>query len=237
MNETIKNHLEGFLLINKPLGITSFQVIRILRRATGIQKMGHGGTLDKNATGLLIIGVGKGTKKLTELLTMDKTYLFRTQFGKESETGDMLGHTWSYQGVSPLRVSESSIKKVIQEKFLGEIWQVPPIYSALKKNGHRLSDLARTDCPVNPEPRPVTIYECKLLHFIYDSYQPSAVLRLTCSHGTYVRSICRDLGHALGTLACMTSLCRTRLGPYHIAHANTLESISSVDALERGLIC
>jgi tRNA pseudouridine55 synthase len=229
--------LNGFLLINKPLGITSFQVIRILRKVTGIQKMGHGGTLDKNATGLLMIGVGKGTKKLTELLAMDKTYLFRLQFGKESETGDMLGCSWSYQGVSPTQVSESSLKKVIQERFLGEIQQIPPVYSALKKNGQRLSDLARNDIPVNPEPRAVTIHECKLLHFSYDSYQPSAVIRLSCSHGTYIRSICRDIGHALGTVACMTSLFRTRLGPYHVAFASPVASITSAEILERSLIC
>jgi tRNA pseudouridine55 synthase len=229
--------LNGLLLINKPIGITSFQVIRILRRATGVQKIGHGGTLDKNATGLLVVGVGKGTKRLSELLSMDKTYLFRIQFGKESETGDMLGSSWSYQSVNPVFVNEESLKTIIQEKFSGEIWQTPPIYSALKKNGVRLSDLARSDIEVNPEPRKVTIHECTLLHFSYDSYQPAAIIRLSCSHGTYIRSICRDLGQALGTKAVMTNLFRSCLGPYHIAKASVLENITSREALERGINC
>jgi tRNA pseudouridine55 synthase len=231
------NKLDGLLLIIKPIGITSFQVIRILRRNTGIQKIGHSGTLDKNATGLLVLGIGKGTKKLSELLLMDKTYLFRIQFGGESETGDSLGTMWSYQTASSERVNEDAVRKVLMEKFTGEIWQTPPQYSALKKNGIRLSDLARDNIDVNPEPRKIIIHECRVLHFFTDSYQPSAIIRLSCSHGTYIRSICRDLGNCLGTKAVMTNLFRTSCGPYHCANASVLENILSADSLERKLIC
>ena len=235
--QTTMDKPSGLLLINKPIGITSFQVIRILRWNTGVKKIGHGGTLDKNATGLLVLGVGKGTKKLSELLTFDKTYLFRIQFGVESETGDKLGSSWSYQSVNPEFVNEENVKKVILERFTGEIWQTPPIYSALKKDGIRFSDLARSNQEVNPEPRRITIHGCDLLHFSYDSYQPSAIIRLSCSHGTYIRSVCRDLGQYLGTKAYMTNLFRTSLGPYHIGHALSLDSITSREALERGICC
>lgn len=228
--------ITGLLLINKPIGITSFQVIRILRKQTGIQKMGHGGTLDKNACGLMIIGIGKGTKLLTGLLMMEKTYLFRVQWGKESETGDMLGSQWRYQSLDYSRITKESVKQVIKEKFTGEIWQTPPIYSALKQNGQRLSDLARSEKEVIAEPRKVFFHQCELLHFSYDSYEPSAVIRLTCSHGSYVRSFCRDIGKELGTLAVMTNLCRIKLGSYHLGHAATLGTLNDREALERRLI-
>lgn len=236
LNLSTKNEPNGLLLVNKPLGITSFQVIRILRRATGIKKIGHGGTLDKNATGLLLLGIGQGTKKLTELLTTDKTYLFRIQFGLKSETGDSLGTSWSYKDVFADLVNEDSIKKVMLEKLTGEIWQTPPIYSALKKNGKRLSDYARNDEDVTIEPRRITIYSCTLLHFSVDSFQVAAEVKVRCSHGTYIRSICRDLGEALGTYAVMTNLCRTSLGSYHIGHASTLENLVSREAVLKNLL-
>jgi tRNA pseudouridine55 synthase len=227
----------GILLINKPKGITSFQVIRILRKNTGVQKIGHAGTLDKNATGLLVLGVGNGTKRLSEMLNMDKTYLFRIQFGVESETGDQLGINWSYQQADPWLVNEENIKKVIRERFSGEIWQTPPVYSALKKDGVRFSDLARSNVQIVPEPRKITIHQCELLHFSYDSYQPVAIIRLSCSHGTYIRSVCRDFGILLGTKAIMTNLFRIQVGSYHVGEAYPLASINSRDVLERGCRC
>ena len=227
----------GLLLINKPSGITSFQVIRLLRHKTGIKKMGHGGTLDKNACGLMILGIGKGTKLLGGLLTMDKTYLFRIQFGLESETGDMLGTKWSYQSVDKTSVTREEIQKKIKENFDGEVWQTPPVYSALKKNGVRLSDLARNDQEVTPEQRKVIFRKVELIHFSYDSWEPSAIIRLTCSHGTYIRSFCRDLGKQLGTLAVMTNLCRINLGAYHIGYASPLDCITDRTDLERKIIC
>jgi tRNA pseudouridine55 synthase len=226
----------GLLLINKPIGITSFQVIRMIRRSTGVKKIGHSGTLDKNATGLLVLGIGKGTKHLTEILSMEKSYLFRIQFGCESETGDTLGTTWSYQAVSENLVKRESILKTIKEHFFGEIWQTPPIYSALKKNGKRLSDYARDNIFTMVEPRKVNITHFSLLHFSYDSYMPSAIFKITCSRGTYIRSIGKDMGQILSTKAVMTNLCRTSLGPYQLSHASVVDSITSLTDLEHKLI-
>ena len=226
----------GLLLINKPKGITSFQVIRILRRATGIVKMGHAGTLDQNATGLLLLGIGKATKALTKAIFFDKTYIFRLTFGIESETLDWTGNQWQYKAVDFNTVNEENIRKSILERFQGEIQQTPPIYSSLKRNGKRLSDYAREGKEVAVTPRSIVMYDLDLLHFQSDSYTPQAIFRLHCSHGTYVRSFCRDLAYGLGTCAVMTHLCRTQLGPFLIHEANPLASIPSREELAKCLI-
>lgn len=223
--------ISGLLLINKPKGITSFQVIRILRRATGIDKMGHAGTLDQNACGLLLLGIGQGTKALSYAIKLDKTYLFRMMFGIESETLDWTGFHWRYQSVDFHQVTEENIRTILSEHFMGEIQQKPPIYSSLKRNGRRMSDYAREGKEVEPPSRPIRIHDIELLHLHFDSYTPQAIFRMHCSHGTYVRSFCRDMAVKLGTIGSMTHLCRIQIGPFFIHNACPLDAINSREDL------
>ena len=214
---------EGAVLnIYKPAGITSFDVIRILRRKLGIKKIGHGGTLDPIAEGVLIILVGKATKKSNELISLSKTYRAGILLGVETDSYDISGKT--VKEMSAGGITDADIENVLVN-FRGEIEQIPPMFSALKVKGKKLYQLARKGIEIERKPRKVTIGRLDKLSFD----NPRLSIEVDCSKGTYIRSLAHDIGSKLGCGACMESLIRTRVGEYHVADSIRLEEISEIE--------
>src|SRR5690554_5885650 len=211
--------MNGLLLVDKPAGISSFDVVRQIRRVGRTRKVGHTGTLDPLATGLLPIVVGSCTK-LARFLTLDtKEYDFEMEFGRETTTGDAEGET-SAEGAWE-HVSEAALAQVLA-KFRGEIAQVPPVYSAIKINGERAYKLAREGQEVAMKPRPVTIESLELQECVL----PRARLHTRCGSGTYVRSLARDIARDLVSCAYTTFIRRTRVGVIDFAVGTRLEDIT-----------
>jgi tRNA pseudouridine55 synthase len=221
--------MDGFLLIDKEKGMTSFDVIRVLKRKFGVKKLkiGHAGTLDPIATGLMIIAIGKATKLLGRFLGADKTYIGSAKFGAVSDTYDADGQITEMSGIEP--VSLDMIKKVVQENFTGKINQMPPKFSAKKVNGKRAYDLARKGEDFVLKPKEVEIYDFRILSFEW----PRAEFSVSCSSGTYIRSLVHDLGQALGVGAYMDSLRRIQIGRAKIEDA---VKISEFEVESNGLI-
>ena len=206
------------LHVNKPIGWTSFDVVRIIRAITGIKKVGHAGTLDPFAEGVLLICVGSATKRVSEIMELPKTYQGVIQFGISTDTLDITGRVTDTRVNTDLNLAD--IESAFNE-LSGEISQIPPMYSAVKINGKRLYKMARKNQDVEVEPRKVTIYK-----FVPDSISlPHVHFTVECSKGTYVRSLARDLGSALKCSAFLRSLCRTQVGNYHISSAISLADI------------
>ncbi len=212
----------GIVLVNKPQTWTSFDVVKYVRSRLKTKKVGHAGTLDPMAEGLLILCSGRATKSISELQEMPKTYIGEVTFG---------GSTPSYDADSDIdeeapfeHITQEMIEKVLTEKFSGDIQQVPPMYSALKRDGQRLYDLARRGETLELEPRPVTIHEHQILEFS-DS---KLLLSITCSKGTYIRSIAHDLGIALGSRAHLSKLIRTAIGMFTSVNALTPSEIDEL---------
>ena len=195
--------IHGILCLDKPSDMTSFSCCAVVRRLLGTKKVGHAGTLDPQATGVLPILVGNATRALDFLPDHTKRYVATLRFGAVSDTLDVWGQVSKTN--KPLPTKEAV--EAALAAFRGDILQVPPMVSALKKDGKRLYDLARQGIEVEREARPVTVHALQLLHF--DETAGTAVLDCTCSKGTYIRSICDDLGHTLGCGAIMTALRRT----------------------------
>lgn len=195
------SNLNGVLLIDKPKEFTSFDVIAVVRRLTGQKKLGHTGTLDPNATGVLPILLGTATKTQDLILNHDKSYTAEFQLGKTTDTLDIWG---TVTGECESSVTEEQLRRVIPN-FTGEIEQIPPMYSAVQKNGQRLYDLARQGIEVERESRKVTVYSLSLANF--DEKAQTGTLEISCSKGTYVRTIIDDIGRVLGVGAVMTALC------------------------------
>jgi tRNA pseudouridine55 synthase len=211
--------LDAVLVIDKPSGLTSFDVVRGIRRATGTRRVGHGGTLDPLASGVLPICLGEATKLAQFLLGADKEYEVTVRLGVETDTDDADGAPTATHDAGA--IGEAVIRAAL-ERFRGPIDQVPPDYSALKRNGRPLYDYARAGAPVLIEARSVTVHALDLIRF--DG--PEAVgLRVRCSKGTYIRAIARDLGRALGVGGHVTTLRRTRSGPFSIDEARPLDQV------------
>lgn len=217
--------MEEIILIDKPAGITSFGVVAKVRRTlsqkTGIKKIkvGHTGTLDPFATGLLILLVGKATKKSNDFLKLDKEYEAEIKLGEVSTTGDPEGIVQKkYSGPAP---SETEIKKIIQS-FIGEIDQKVPAFSAIKINGERAYKLARKGLEVDTPTRKVHIYNIDILDYQF----PTLKIRTQVSSGTYIRTLGEDIGQALGTGAYLTALRRTKIANYDVKDSLTLEQFS-----------
>ena len=211
--------LEGqFLLIDKPLRWTSFDVIRKLRGIFKIKKIGHAGTLDPLATGLLIVCTGKFTKRINEYMGMPKRYIAMLTLGSITPTYDLESSPEQHKPFE--HITEEKLKEIVQQ-FTGNIMQVPPAHSAIKQDGKRLYELARAGKEVKPEPRPVTIYEVKLLRFTL----PEVELEVACSTGTYIRSLAHDIGQALGCGAHLSGLRRTAIGAFNVADAEQPEEV------------
>ncbi len=207
---------EGIILISKPRGRSSFSMVAQVRRLSGIKKVGHAGTLDPEAEGLMIILVGKEfTKQAANYSKLDKTYEFTLKLGENSSTDDEEGEKTK---VSANKPSSDEIKAVLQQ-YTGEIAQTPPSYSAIKVNGQRAYKLARAGKAPELKPRLVRIYELELLDYTY----PHVTLRASVSSGTYIRSLGRSVGESLGTGAYCTRILRTRVGDFNLADAVSLD--------------
>jgi tRNA pseudouridine55 synthase len=215
--------MNGILIIDKPLHLTSHDVVARVRRAAGQRKIGHAGTLDPLATGVLVLGLGKATRTIEYLTNDDKLYEAKVRLGQSTTTYDAEGEVvLQYEGLLP--TAEGVESKL--EQFRGAIMQKPPIFSAIKKGGEALYKKARRGETVKIEPRPITIYKLELT-----SWQPPDMgLTVHCSKGTYIRSLAHDLGAALGTGGHLVGLRRTASGSFTLADAYPLEDITTTTA-------
>ncbi len=211
------SELNGIVVVNKEKGYTSHDAVNVVRKILGTRKVGHTGTLDPNATGVLPICVGKSTKACDMLTFSDKEYVASVKLGVVTDTYDIWGSVLCQNKAD---VTCDELKNAI-EHFVGETEQMPPMYSAIKQNGKKLFELAREGIEVQRKKRKITIYECELLSFEGDTFQ----IRVHCSKGTYIRSLCHDIGEYLGCGACMTELVRTKSSVFCIQDAKTLEEL------------
>lgn len=211
--------MDGVINVNKSAGMTSFDVIASLRKILNMKKIGHTGTLDPDATGVLPICIGKGTK-LVELLTAnDKQYIAEVRLGITTDTQDTSGNITDERKVD---ISENNLISAISY-FIGEIKQIPPMYSAIKVNGERLYKLAREGIIIEREPRKVFISDIKLNYFKKEENIFS--ITVDCSKGTYIRTLSNDIGEKLGCGAAMSALKRTKSGRFDIENSFTLDEI------------
>ena len=219
----------GFLNVYKPQGKTSHDVVAILRRITKVKQIGHTGTLDPFAEGVLPICIGKATR-LIEYLDDNKAYIGTVQFGKSTTTFDIEGEGVN---VSKKKITIEEIEEILP-RFRGEISQLPPIYSAIKVKGKKLYEYARKGEEVKIEPRVVNIYKLELLNF--DEKLQSAELYIECSKGTYIRSIANDLGEALGCYGHLIKLVRSKAGMFELENTVKLEDLETIEQVEKKLI-
>ena len=220
--------MNGIVIVDKPSGWTSQDVTARLRRVFGTRRIGHGGTLDPMATGVLPVFVGRATRGVEFFEHAEKGYEALLVPGLTTDTEDTTGTVLTQQEVS---ITEEQIEAVLP-KFRGDILQVPPMYSALKVNGQKLYDLARKGREVPREPRPITISELTFLGF----EDKNLLLRVQCSKGTYIRTLCKDIGQALGCGGCMGRLRRIRAGEYTLQNAVPLETLLNAEHPEQYLL-
>ena len=217
-----KGHaIDGWLVIDKPQGLTSTAVVAEVRRITGAKKAGHAGTLDPLATGVLPIALGEATKTVAYVMDADKRYRFVVRWGEARDTDDADG---AVTATAEARPSEDEIRRALPE-FVGMIAQRPPVYSAIKIGGRRAYDLAREDRPVWPEARPVTIRRLDLLAVLDRDH---AEFEACSGKGAYMRSLARDLAESLGTLGHLARLRRTEVGPFTESDAISLEQLRAL---------
>ena len=209
--------MNGIVIVDKPQDWTSQDVTARLRRVFNTRRIGHGGTLDPMATGVLPVFVGRATRGVEFFEHAEKTYETILRLGLTTDTEDVTGTTLTE---SPVSVTDEQVAAVL-DTFRGEILQVPPMYSALKVGGQKLCDLARKGKTVERQPRPITIHELTLL----DRGENTLRLRVRCSKGTYIRTLCKDIGEALGCGGCMQSLRRVTAGEYTIEEAVPLQEL------------
>lgn len=219
----------GFLNIYKPKGKTSHDVVAILRRVTKVKQIGHTGTLDPFAEGVLPICIGKATR-LIEYLDDNKAYIGTVQLGKSTTTYDTEGEVVN---ISDKKVTLQEIEKVLP-KFQGEIEQLPPIYSAIKVNGKKLYEYARNGEDVEIKPRGVNIYKLEVVNF--DKKNQTLELYIECSKGTYIRSIAHDIGEDLGCFGHLIKLVRIKAGQFEVNEAIKLDTLESVEQVRQNLI-
>ncbi len=220
--------INGVLLVDKPMGCTSHDVVRKVRRAFGTRKVGHTGTLDPMATGVLPIALGEATRLVQYIMEGQKLYRATLRLGQVTDTQDAEG-----QILEESEVEDALADRVAMELqgFMGEIEQLPPMYSALKKDGVPLYKLARAGKEVERSLRPITIYKISLIRVEL----PFVEFEVACSKGTYVRTLCHDLGERLGCGAHMTALRRLRTEPYHIDQCQSLAAVEAGEARLLGL--
>ena len=212
----------GIINVYKEAGFTSFDVVAKLRGILGMKKIGHTGTLDPDATGVLPVCVGKATKVCDLLTDKDKTYRAVMRLGVVTDTQDMSGTVLQQKDVN---VTEQAVRGTL-DSFVGASKQIPPMYSALKVNGQKLCDLARKGIEVERKPRDIFIYEIT----VEDITLPFVTFSVTCSKGTYIRTLCQDVGEKLGCGACMDSLIRTRVSGFTIEKSLKLDEIETLKA-------
>ena len=218
----------GILIVDKPAGWTSQDVAAKLRGVFHEKRVGHGGTLDPMATGVLPIFIGRATRAVPFFEHADKVYEAGLRLGLVTDTQDVTGRTLEERKVD---ITRAQLEAVLSD-FRGEIAQIPPMYSAIKVNGQKLYALARQGKEIQRQPRPVTIFALDLLGGDGADWR----LRIHCSKGTYVRTLCHDIGAALGCGGCMSSLRRTRAGSCDLARSHTMEEILSAETPETLLL-
>ena len=219
--------MNGILLVDKPHDWTSFDVAAKLKGLCHTRRIGHSGTLDPMATGLLVLFLGRATRAVPFAENHTKRYIASLRPGVVTDTQDITGHILESRSCS---VSPAELEEALAS-FRGEIEQIPPMYSAIRINGQRLYDIARRGGEVERRPRPVTIHELKLLG---QTEEGDYLLDVLCSKGTYVRTLCHDIGQKLGCGACLSSLRRTEVGSFRVDQAHTMEEL--ITASERGMI-
>ena len=210
--------MNGILILDKPQGFTSFDAVAVLRGLAREKKIGHTGTLDPMATGVLPVLLGRAAKALNFLPDTDKEYTAAFRLGERRDTGDITGQVVEER---PVEADRADLEGALAA-FRGEITQIPPMYSALKRDGKKLYELARAGKEVERAPRPVTIHA---LEVVEQTGPNCYTLRVRCSKGTYVRTLCHDIGAALGCGGCMSALRRTEAAGFSLAEAVPLEAL------------
>lgn len=217
----------GFLLINKPVGPTSHDIVDKLRRITGIKKIGHAGTLDPFASGVLVMAIGReATREISKFVKLDKEYEALLHLGAVADTYDRTGDIQLLITNYQLRIND--IEKVL-EKFRGRQMQIPPMFSAKKVGGKKLYELARKGVEIERAPVEINIYELEVLNYAWPLFK----LRVKCSSGTYIRSLAHDIGQELGTGAYLEELKRTAVGEFKIKDCFELDEIGKEDWEEK----
>ena len=219
--------MNGILNLNKPAGYTSFDCVAVLRRLTGERKIGHTGTLDPQATGVLPVCIGKATRLLEFMDSAPKTYVCGCTLGLETDTQDIWGTIVCDRRPETASVTRESVEKALR-CFEGEIEQKPPVFSAIKVNGKKLYEYAREGRKVDVPVRRVFIHSIRMLE--WNGPEKPFTFEVACSRGTYVRSICHDLGQMLGCGACMSSLARTQTCGYSIEQSVSIDDLKQMDA-------
>lgn len=216
--------MDGILIINKPKGYTSRDVVNIVKKTLNTPKVGHTGTLDPNATGVLPILLGKATKVSKYLIEHDKEYIAELKLGEKSSTGDPEGEIIEKCAIPTLNQEE--ISKVLSS-FQGKQLQTPPIYSSIKINGKKAYEYARSGQKIEMPSREIEVYEINLISFENNNI----IFKVHCSKGTYIRTLCEEIAQKLGTVGMMNNLCRTKVDEFEIKNAITLDELQTLDNL------
>lgn len=212
--------MNGIIIIDKPMGCTSHDMVYVMRKLTGIKKVGHTGTLDPMATGVLPVCIGNATKVADMLTLSDKRYMAELVLGRTTDTQDADGKVLTECAVN---CTEEEIRAAVMS-FVGEIEQVPPMYSAIKQNGKKLYELARQGIEVERKSRRITIHSIDILKIDGNH----VTIDVSCSKGTYIRTLCEDIGKKLGVGAYMNTLRRTKTGPFSIEESHTVEDVEKL---------
>ena len=216
------NDFSGLILVNKPVGITSFKLVHIIKKKLKVKKAGHCGTLDPLASGLMIVLVGKYTKLQDKFMKQDKVYYATVKLGLKTDSGDLDGKIISQSDYS--HVTKDLIVQTCKS-FTGKIEQVPPMYSALKVNGQKLYELARKGITVERKAREITVYNIDLTDYQKDNFS----IRVKCSSGTYIRTLAEDIGTKLNTDTVLINLVREEIGKYKLTDAINIDDIKEND--------
>ncbi len=219
--------MDGLLIINKPKGYTSHDVVNVVRKKLNIKKVGHTGTLDPNATGVLPILIGTATKISKYLVEHEKTYIATIELGKKTDTGDSEGRIIE-ENNSFENISKKKIENVLKS-FIGKQNQIPPIYSAIKVEGKKLYEYAREGKQVHIKPREIEIYDIKLK----ECYNTEITFEVECSKGTYIRTLCEDIAKKLGTIGYMKELKRIKVNTFKIQNAVSLKDLNNINIEEK----
>ncbi|MCS7164045.1 MAG: tRNA pseudouridine(55) synthase TruB [Thermodesulfovibrio sp.] len=217
--------MNAVVLLNKPKGFTSQEAVNKVKKILKVKKAGHAGTLDPMATGVLLVCTNEATKITSFLMELEKEYLFKARFGVSTDTYDAEGKIT--KTVENFELDRLKLEEVIK-KFTGEIMQIPPMYSAKKVEGTPLYKLARKGIEIERTPKKVTIYSIKI-----ESFEPPFIIfRVVCSKGTYVRSLCHDIGEEIGVGAHIIELCRTRIGEFKVENSIDLKSLKEISNIK-----
>lgn len=223
----MENEICGVILVNKHKGVTSHDIVFKIRRLFGTRKVGHTGTLDPLATGVLPVLVGRAAKASEFLLSENKAYVAELQLGITTDTEDITGNILSKSDTLPTKTQFFDACK----RFVGEIDQIPPMYSALKVNGQKLLDLARQGIEIERQARKINIFSIE--PEVIDENKGTYRISVSCSKGTYIRTLCADIGASLGCGAAMTELTRTQSGNFNLESAYTIEQLEKMDLAQR----